>query len=270
MVWAVCWINPANRKISNNDLSPFTSIFISNLDAFTSEHLERSGQSEMETILCSGFMPCTTTRGERRRWSLRWGWPATTTTPWTGKSWKVSRYPHSQDQCWWIGGVRWGECELRECSTGESGGEEIRGWVAPVSTSFRSTGYPGDLKFPGRSDQHLPIFLLVAHMTSICYYQGREWRYPRPAATWWQGEEWGRWTTRQVEPGGGGGGRGVEIFFFKEARRDWIFPSFQSTFNLATRTFCSVRQALGVDSWVKGKVDKWAWLRGRQFGRFLL
>ena len=39
---------------------------------------------------------------------------------------------------------------MRECSTGESGGEEIRGWVAPVSTSFRSTGYPGDLKFPGR------------------------------------------------------------------------------------------------------------------------
>ena len=146
MVWAVCWINPANRKISNNDLSPFTSIFISNLDAFTSEHLERSGQSEMETILCSGFMPCTTTRGERRRWSLRWGWPATTTTPWTGKSWKVSRYPHSQDQCWWTGGVRW-----VECSIGESGGEQIRGWVAPVSsTSFHSTGYPRDIKFPRR------------------------------------------------------------------------------------------------------------------------
>ena len=31
-----------------------------------------------------------------------------------------------------------------------------------------------------------------------------------------------------------------------------------------------MKQALAVDSWVKGKVDKWAWLRGRQLGRFLL
>ena len=38
-----------------------------------------------------------------------------------------------------------------ECSIGESGGEQIRGWVAPVSsTSFHSTGYPRDIKFPRR------------------------------------------------------------------------------------------------------------------------
>ena len=79
-----------------------------------------------------------------------------------------------------------------------------------------------------------------------------EWRYPRPAATWWQGEEWGRWTTRQAEPGGveeWGGSR----FLFKEARKDWIFSSFQPAFNLATRTFCSVKQTLEVDSWWKWK-----------------
>ena len=92
-----------------------------------------------------------------------WGWPATTTTPWTGKSWKVSRYPHSQDQCWWTGGVRW-----VECSIGESGGEQIRDWVAPVSsTSFHSTGYPGDLKFPGRSDQYFSIFCLVGNRQQL-------------------------------------------------------------------------------------------------------
>ena len=46
-------------------------------------------------------------------------------------------------------------CELRECSTGESGGEATRGWVAPVSsTSFHLTGYPGDLKFPGRGGEN--------------------------------------------------------------------------------------------------------------------
>ena len=41
---------------------------------------------------------------------------------------------------------------MRECSTG--GGAAIR--VAPA-VSFHLTGYPGDLKFPGRSAQYLPI-----------------------------------------------------------------------------------------------------------------
>ena len=53
--------------------------------------------------------------------------------------------------------MRWGEYELRECSTG--GGLATR--LAPV-VSLHLTGYPGDLKFPGRSAQYLPIFLLVA------------------------------------------------------------------------------------------------------------
>ena len=42
-------------------------------------------------------------------------------------------------------------------------------------------------------------------------------------------------------------------FFFKEARKDWIRSTFQPAFNLATRTFCSVKQALAADSWWKGK-----------------
>ena len=33
---------------------------------------------------------------------------------------------------------------------------------AAASSSFHLTGYPGGLKFPGRSAQYLPIFLLVA------------------------------------------------------------------------------------------------------------
>ena len=45
---------------------------------------------------------------------------------------------------------------MRECSTG--GGAATR--LAPA-VIFHLTGYPGDLKFPGRSAQYLPIFLLV-------------------------------------------------------------------------------------------------------------
>ena len=41
---------------------------------------------------------------------------------------------------------------MRECSTG--GGAATR--VAPA-VSFHLTGHPGDLKFPGRSAQYLPI-----------------------------------------------------------------------------------------------------------------
>ena len=53
--------------------------------------------------------------------------------------------------------MKWEEYELRECSTG--GGVATR--LAPA-VSLHLTGYPGDLKFPGRSAQYLPIFLLVA------------------------------------------------------------------------------------------------------------
>ena len=57
---------------------------------------------------------------------------------------------------------------MRECNIGESGGEQIRDWVAPVSsTSFHSTGYPGDLKFPGRSDQYFSIFRLVGNRQQL-------------------------------------------------------------------------------------------------------
>ena len=118
--------------------------------------------------------------------------------------WRVSRFQLFRGHVWWTGGTRWEEYESRECSTG--GGVATR--LAPA-VSLHLTGYPGDLKFPGRSAQYLPIFLLVAARPAfVCsfvrlFFSGNwEWRYPRPAATWWQGEEWGRWTTRQVEPGG--------------------------------------------------------------------
>ena len=45
--------------------------------------------------------------------------------------------------------------------------------MAPVSsTSFHLTGYPGDLKFPGRSDQYFPIFRLVGSWTNFEYFVG--------------------------------------------------------------------------------------------------
>ena len=38
--------------------------------------------------------------------------------------------------------------------------------LAPA-VSLHLTGYPGDLKFPGRSAQYLPIFLLVAARQAV-------------------------------------------------------------------------------------------------------
>ena len=104
-----------------------------------------SGLPEMKQILYCGFILCTITRGGRRRWSTRWGWLAATTPPWTGKSWRVSRYLPFRGLVWWTGGMRWEESELRECSTG--GGAATR--LAPA-VSFHLTGYPGDLKVPGQ------------------------------------------------------------------------------------------------------------------------
>ena len=43
----------------------------------------------------------------------------------------------------------------------------------------------------------------------------------------------------------------------------------QPAFNLTAWKICSVKQALAVDSSVKVKVFKWAWLRWRQFGTFV-
>ena len=48
---------------------------------------------------------------------------------------------------------------------------------------------------------------------------------------------------------GGGGVRGDKIFFFQEARRGGLNVfNFATAFSLATRTICSVKQALAADS----------------------
>ena len=155
--------------------------------------------------------------------------------------------------------MRWEEYELRECSTG--GGVATR--LAPAD-SFHLTGYPGDLKFPGRSAQYLPIFLLVALRPAfVCSFVwenllrqlllGTEnggtpaLLLPDDKGRSGGGEQPGRWSP------GGWRSEGGSRFFFKEARKDWIFSSFQPAFNLATRAFCSVKQTLEVDSWWKWK-----------------
>ena len=119
--------------------------------------------------------------------------------------------------------MRWGECESRECSIGESGGEQIRDWVAPVSsTSFHSTGYPGDLKFPGRSDQYFSIFRLAtddnwiflcgltlfAGSRSYIISLGTREEVPPPCNFLMARGGGGEVKTRQAEPGGDGGVRG--------------------------------------------------------------
>ena len=83
-----------------------------------------------------------------------------------------------------------------ECSIGESGGEQIRGWVAPVSsTSFHSTGYPRDIKFPRRQQ-------IIYHII------GNEGG-GTPALQLPDGKGRRREVkTRQAEPGGDGGVRG--------------------------------------------------------------
>ena len=97
--------------------------------------------------------------------------------------------------------------------------------------SFHLTGYPGDLKFPGRSAQYLPIFLLVAARPAFvcsfvllrqlrmevpppcCYLmtRGGVGEVNNPAGL----EEWG----------------GIEIFFFQQAGRDWKLSILQTAFN---------------------------------------
>ena len=108
---------------------------------------------------------------------------------------------------------------MRECSTG--GGAATR--VAPA-VSFHLTGYPGDLKFPGRSAQYLPIFLLVAARPAfVCsFVLLRQLRMEVPPPCCYLMTRGGVGEVNNPAGGarGGGGVRGVEIFFFKEARRD--------------------------------------------------
>ena len=122
-------------------------------------------------------------------------------------------------------------CELRECSTGESGGEATRSWVAPASTtSFHLTGYPGDLKFPGRSDQYFSIFCLVGNWTKFWIFiwtdfdhrqqdvLGTRLEVPPPCNFLMTRGGGGEVKTRQAEPGGGWRCEGGRDFFFQEAR----------------------------------------------------
>ena len=93
-------------------------------------------------------------------------------------------------------------------------------WVAPASTS-NHTGYPGDLKFPGRCDRfypNIPIFLqfddqdmalgLQKNLLTKIWWPG--WRYPAQqwpgTGSWRGGKQPGRWS-----PGGwrSCGGRGL-------------------------------------------------------------
>ena len=93
--------------------------------------------------------------------------------------------------------MRWEESELRECSTGD--GAATR--VAPTA-SFHLTGYPGDLKFPGRQllgnkNGGTPVLLLPDD-------KGRRRGGEQP---------------EQAELRGGWRCEGDQAFFFKEARR---------------------------------------------------
>ena len=74
---------------------------------------------------------------------------------------------------------------MRECSTGESGGEATRGWVAPVFFNFFSLDR---ISLGTRKEVPPPYNFLMTR------------------------EGGGEVKTRQVEPGGDGGVRGDEIF----------------------------------------------------------
>ena len=119
----------------------------------------------MRQIRFCGSILFTITRGGRRRWSTRWGSLATTTHPWTGKSWKVSRYLLFRELAWWIGGMRWEEYELRECSTG--GGVETNWrlrlysytWQVTRETSSSRAGQPNIFQYlPISSDFSTGLF----------------------------------------------------------------------------------------------------------------
>ena len=100
--------------------------------------------------------------------------------------------------------------------------------LAPA-VSLHLTGYPGDLKFPGRSAQYLPIFLWLQHDKQlfvrlfVCtFVLLRQLRMEVPPPCCYLMTRGGVGEVNNPAGGarGGGGVRGVEIFFFKEARRD--------------------------------------------------
>ena len=70
--------------------------------------------------------------------------------------------------------------------------------------------------------------------------------------------------TQQVEPGGVVGVRGVKIFL---SRRQEVLMTFnfcnQHLIWLPGR-FCSVKQSMADDSYVKVKIVRWVWLMERQ------
>ena len=86
-------------------------------------------------------------------------------------------------------------------------------WVAPASIS-NHTGYPGDLKFPGRCDRfypNIPIFLQFDDQDMALGLQKfadqnlvTRMEVPRSTVTWNRELE-RRQAARQVEPGGEGG-----------------------------------------------------------------
>ena len=100
--------------------------------------------------------------------------------------------------------------------------------MAPVlfPTSLHSSGYPGDLKFPGRSDQYLfnffvciatghdnnRIFLGLTSSVQQDLFLGTRMEVPPPFNFLMARGGGGEVKARQVGARGGGGVRGVEIF----------------------------------------------------------
>ena len=68
------------------------------------------------------------------------------------------------------------------------------------------------LRWGTRPRRFSPECITISQNSAAGSNWEREWRYPRPATSWWQGEEWGRSTTRQVEPGGVEEWGGIENF----------------------------------------------------------
>ena len=110
---------------------------------------------------------------------------------------------------------RCGNEKMLKIHSGENAVSEVGrrvSWVAPASTS-NLTGYPGDLKFPGRCDSFYPNFLQFGNQDlGFCLSIGWQtcifvtslwpgwrypaWKWPRPGS-WRGGEQPGRWS-----PGG--------------------------------------------------------------------
>ena len=97
-------------------------------------------------------------------------------------------------------------------------------------------------------------------------YWERDWRYPRPATSWWQGEEEGRWTTRQVEPGGDGGVRGGrDIFLLRSQEGVEHIQFYKKHLIWLLRRFVQWSkhwQLIASES--ERESGQWAWLTRRQ------